>query len=174
MDETNNTQKVRSLKFNTEFLVALSAILVSLITLFVYIFQARIMQEQKYASVWPYIEWDMTISSEGFQIAVTNKGIGPAIIKATEWKLDGEPITGSPDYVSRLLGSADSLSIFWGTIDNRVIAAGETIEVLHIYNDVRSKLSNVYKRTSLEIKYASIYGDCWTSKGLSVVEGNCD
>jgi hypothetical protein len=57
-----------------KIIVAFAAILISVMTLFVYIYQARIMQEQQHASVWPYIEWDMTLStSEGFTFQLSIK-----------------------------------------------------------------------------------------------------
>jgi hypothetical protein len=56
-------------RINSELIVALSAIFVSIVTLFVYIYQANIMRKQQYASVWPHVIWDMMISSEeGFYI----------------------------------------------------------------------------------------------------------
>ncbi len=160
----------------TEVIVALAAIIVSILTLFVYIYQAGIMQEQQHASVWPYVEWDMTISSEdGFYISVINKGVGPAIIRSTTLKLDGESIESPLIYLEKIVGRLDSVALFSAMIDKRVIAAGETLELFHVYTDIRHKLpSDIYRRTSYEICYCSIYGDCWTSQGFNVVKSRCD
>ncbi|WP_276369345.1 hypothetical protein [Chryseolinea sp. H1M3-3] len=160
----------------TEFIVALAAIIVSILTLFVYIYQARIMQEQQHASVWPYIEWDMTISSkDGFYISVVNKGVGPAIIRSTTLKLDGVSVESPLTYLEKTIGKLDSVALFSAMIDKRVIAAGETLELFHVYSDIRHLLpSDLYRRTSYEICYCSIYGDCWTSQGFNVVKSRCD
>ncbi len=158
-------------RINTELIVALSAIFVSVITLFVYIYQASIMQEQQYASVWPYLEWDMTIhSQDGFYLSISNKGIGPAIIRSTSLTLDEKEMVGSIEYLGALLGDLDSVNLFHQSIDNRVLAPGETIEAFHVYSDVRTRLAKVYARTNYEICFCSVYGDCWVSKKFFKVE----
>src|SRR5687768_4852751 len=157
--------KKKRRRFNTELIVALSAIFVSVVTLFVYIYQASIMQEQQYASVWPYLEWDMTIhSQDGFYLSISNKGIGPAIIRSTSLRLDEKEMGSSTEYLGTLLGNLDSVSLFHQSIDNRVLAPGETVNAFHVYSDVRTKLEKVYARTDYEICFCSVYGDCWVSK----------
>lgn len=164
--------------FKTEIIVAFAAILISVMTLFVYIYQARIMQEQQHASIWPYIEWDMTLStSEGFYISIVNKGVGPAIIHSTSLELDGELMSDQLEYLTKLIDNLDSMSLFYTAIDNRVIGPGEEIRLFHVNNGViGNKLlaDKVFTRTKYEICFCSIYGDCWTSKGLSVVEDTCN
>jgi hypothetical protein len=92
MEETEIVNKKSRLK--PELIIALCATVVSLATLAVYIYQARvmirqaeIMQSQQHISVWPYLETLTTtvVSTDKPHEAyfeIENKGIGPANYKA--------------------------------------------------------------------------------------------
>jgi hypothetical protein len=162
----------------SEWIVALAAIVVSVATLFVYIYQARIMQKQQYTSVWPYIEWTLTISTiDGIFLSVKNKGVGPAIIKKTELFLDGKPVASARAMMNELThGKADSLWSFTETVDDRVMSPGEELRLFHMKGEELLKIDFgiIYNRIAYNITYASVYGECWISSGLQVVKGDCE
>jgi hypothetical protein len=181
MEETTEsaepTAEPPKMKIRSEWIIAFSAVLVSILTLFVYIYQARIMMEQQHASAWPYLEWTLTISpGTEFYLSVQNKGTGPAIVKNTQLMLDGKLI-GHRELVRDVLGQKmDSLWLFFSQVDNRVLAPGDEIRLFQVKNDngVKvPKLSGISKRIQYTICYCSVYDDCWTSFGLEVVENNC-
>lgn len=153
----------------------MAAIVVSVMTMFVYIYQAKIMREQQYTAVWPYLEWMMS-TGQGFSIRVMNKGVGPAIIKSTSFKLDGKPVNGVNELLIGLFGNIDSLSRSEEEINNRVIAPGEQLEIFNIFDGPATRKidKSIYTRIEYEICYCSIYEECWTSVGLRVVEGRCN
>jgi hypothetical protein len=165
-------------RIRSEWIVAISAIIISVLSLFVYIYQAKIMQEQQQTAVWPYLEWTVTIStSQGFYLSVINKGVGPALVKKTRLTLDGKE-TNSVQLTRDLIGEPkiDSLWAFYSRVDERVIAPGEEIRLFHVKDGKSARLvfpQDLSDRITYEITFASIYGDCWTSKGLSVLEGGC-
>lgn len=166
--------KKRNRLFSTEFIVALSAIVVSIMTMFVYVYQAKIMREQQHSSVWPYVEWDMEISNEEFEVTVINKGVGPAIIRSTSLKFDGQPVAPL-EYLRKVVGNMDSMYSYHATIDQRVLAAGEKMTMVRGAGNFQGRISsNVYDRTSYEICFCNIYGECWTSTGFEVAESKCE
>lgn len=178
MSQEDETVAKKSIK--TESVVAFAAIVVSVMTMLVYIYQAKIMQQQQHASVWPYVEWQMTVDpTEGFFIKVVNKGIGPAIIKSTSLKFDNESLS-TLDYVRKVVGKMDSSALYFTSLDDQVLSAGEEallfkiktpsqgIVNLHILND------SIYNRTHYEICFCDVYGDCWTSSGRAVKESVCE
>ena len=181
MDEGQPEIKTGKSKFRSEWVVAAAAMTVSILSLVVYIYQAKIMQEQQQTSVWPYLEWILVTSTgDGFYIAVINKGVGPAIVKKTRLTLDGKE-TDSFQLTRDLIGEEkiDSLWTFYSRVDERVLAPGEEVRLFHIKDRENARLvlpvpADVLRRITYEITFASIYGDCWTSKGLKVVEGGCD
>jgi hypothetical protein len=159
-----------------EMIVAIAAILIGVATLFVYLYQARIMREQQRASVWPYVEWTLSLGTQaGFDIRVNNKGVGPAIIRSVSLKLDGKPMDGAISFMNALLDHPDSLAYGTTSIDGTVLAPGEEVHFLQIApNSATRKLDpSVYDRISLQITYSSIYNDCWVSNGKKAVETEC-
>ncbi len=165
---------------STELIVAFAAIFVSTATLFVYIYQTRIMLSQQRASVWPYVEWTYAMrSDQGFSLTVANKGVGPAIVRSAKLTLAGEPIATARDLLGRYV-ALDSTALVTTTIDDRVIAPGERLTLFHIdvrdrdeYVDLHRKLDPLFQNLEFRICYCSIYGDCWTSTGLEVQAGGC-
>jgi len=180
MDEGQPEIKTRQSKYRSEWIVATAAMTVSILSLVVYIYQAKIMQEQQQTSVWPYLEWTVTTSTtDGFYISVINKGVGPAIVKKTRLTLDSTE-TNSVQLTRDLFGKKiDSLWAFYTSVNDRVLAPGEEVRLLHVKDGAHARLvlpspELLFRRVTYEITFASIYGDCWTSYGLKVVEGGCD
>lgn len=62
-----------------DFSVALLAVIIGLSTMFVYIYQARIMSRQVQATTWPFLETIVSEGTDGFYINVKNKGVGPLL-----------------------------------------------------------------------------------------------
>lgn len=153
----------------------MSAVVVSMATLFVYIYQARIMQSQQYSSVWPYIEWTMTISSDDIYLSVVNKGVGPAKIGKTSMAFDEEEVTDIRAMLRKVIHDRfDSLDVFGSVVENRVMAPGEEIRLFQIHGERLDEIEDImslFSRVQYTICFCSIYDECWTSHGVNVVEG---
>lgn len=167
------------MKIRSEFIVSFSAIFVSIATLFVYIYQARIMQKQQHTSVLPYVEWLYSNAGDEFLISVENKGIGPAFVKGLTMKLDDQPVGSNSALFKKLLGTT-SFSFINSTVDGRVISPGEKIELVHVYDSAQANAidslllwNNSPHKFSLEICYCSVYNDCWTTDGTHSKETVC-
>ena len=161
-----------------EMIVALSAVFVSVATLFVYIYQAKIMQGQQHASVWPHLEWRYSIrSDEGFVLTVVNKGVGPAIVKSSTMSWDGQEVKNGYELLSKFV-NMDSVGFYYSSVNDMVIAPNEKVEVLHVYvrdnpeyQRLQKALENLYPKLSFDICFCSIYDDCWLyRKGGKIVE----
>jgi hypothetical protein len=182
MEDTPNDQPKKKL-LSTEMIVATAAIAVSILTLFVYIYQARIMADQQHTSVWPYVEWTTTFYSEEtqeFYISVVNKGVGPALVKDTNLYLDDTLYTYHEhrDFLANLFGlergNLDSLWVMSSVVENRVMAPGEEVKLLHVKSRRATRIPQFdFRRYKYTICYCSIYGDCWTTDGTISKEGEC-
>lgn len=162
-------------KLDTGLIVGLSAIFISIATLFVYIYQARIMVKQQHASVWPRIEW-VRSNVNGTFVEVVNKGIGPAIIKNSTFKLDGKEYSTVDKMLNELLGQPQNFDAITSFISGRVMSPGESFKPFVVLDSVNAhKLDSVLsnRQFELEICYCSIYDDCWTTTGVMVTEGAC-
>jgi hypothetical protein len=176
MEETSSEDRPKN-RIDTGLLVGLCAIFISVATLAVYIYQARIMQSQQHASVWPYIEWS-TSNVGGFYLEVHNKGIGPALIKKAVLKIDGKEVDGLNGLFDVLLGKNRGRTEFiYSYVEGRVMAPGESFKVFQILDSAMAqKIDSLFyaRKTEFEICFCSIYNDCWTSKGLKVEESACE
>ncbi len=75
---------MKKIKINTDRILGISAMVISLLTLIIFIYQTNIMREQSKLSVKPRLDFttfqtydDSTVT---FQDVLINKGLGPAII----------------------------------------------------------------------------------------------
>ncbi|MDW3192372.1 MAG: hypothetical protein R8G66_08405 [Cytophagales bacterium] len=159
-------------KVNSALIIAILALVINIITASIYIYQASIMREEQHAAVWPHVEWGLHyVQDESFYLEVRNNGVGPALIKDTEMKLNGT-IAPSIDSLLVLATGTRSLPHVYGTVDNRVIAPGESIKLINVTDDLWAERlfykiahSNKFEYT---IAYESIYGQQWISEGYEV------
>lgn len=72
------------LNWNTDRILGISAMLVSLITLFIFIYQTNLMQDQNRLSILPYLSLNTSNNAEifAFELNLANHGMGPAIIES--------------------------------------------------------------------------------------------
>ncbi len=171
-EETKNTT---SPKRDIGLWVGIMAIVINIITVSVYMYQANIMQAQQHASAWPYLEWLPSFNEETYYIEITNNGIGPAIIKNVVIELDGKPFPTIDSLFVQLIGTSH-FPHYVSTLQNRVMPPGKSIRLFQtnsekgayaIYNEMQKH------EFKLSICYESIYGDAWTSMGIEVTESKC-
>ncbi len=162
-------------KLDTGILIGVIAIIINIITVCVYMYQAKIMQSQQHASAWPYLEWLLIFNEEqGLQLELKNNGIGPAIIKETSVKLKGVEISMDSLFVE-LIGT-DYFPHLTSVVQNRVLAPQNSIKPFQIvHTEWASKVYNELQRAKFEFSvcYESVYGDQWTTYGTKVTKSDC-
>ncbi len=158
-------------KSHIEYLVAATALFVSLSTLAVYIYQAKVMKEQQHVSVWPYLEWYSGNVSD-FHVTVKNKGVGPALIRKVEMTVDGKPVRSATELVTAVRGPNWTLpGIINSSLEDRVLAPGEEISPILIPDVTAGRAFEADLRKHafrLRVTYCSVYGDCWITDGTTV------
>ncbi len=167
-----------------------SAMLVSIISLFVAISHGRVMEKlveenhrQVQASTWPFIALDLRTTYKGIAgvdapssivATVSNHGNGPARLQTMEVLLDGKPMASlgkllrgccmSPE-VKQARFNASS-----GQVDGSVLAQRESINFLSLQpaNPAAATLAKalVAAAPRLEIRscYCSVFDECWYAK----------
>jgi hypothetical protein len=162
-------------KINAGVAIGLIAIVINVITVSVYMYQANIMQKQQHASAWPYLEWLLIFNEEsGLRLEVKNNGVGPAIVKHVDVRLKGETLK-IDSLFTELIGT-DYFPHLTSLIENRVLPAGGSIKPFHISNlewAVKVHQALQEQKFELRICYESIYGDQWVSSGTRVEEKAC-
>ncbi len=140
---------------NPEMIIALSALIVSLITAFIGIYSAYIDRAYSRASVWPRLEIFRSANQDKFEYGVINNGTGPAIIKYAKISYNGKSIQywkdipAASNYIQSHLGS-------------RILSSQATITPLLIKDKTLAKnYLKADKVVQIELCYCSIYDECW-------------
>jgi hypothetical protein len=167
-----------------------SAMLVSIISLFVAISHGRVMEKlveenhrQVQASTWPFIALDLQTSYKGtagvdapssIVASVSNHGNGPAKLQTIEVLLDGKPMASLAQLLRACCVTPDvkkaRFNISSGQIDGSVLAQRETVNLLSLQpeNPAAATMAKalVAAAPRLEIKscYCSVFDECWYAK----------
>jgi hypothetical protein len=162
MEETSNATRSRI----TNDIVSASATLIAIIALVTAVYQAKLMRDQAKASVWPYLIQGNS-GNNGYARIVQNVGLGPALIRAFEVRVDGHPVRSWKE-------AADSMHIAptWRGVKSTTFRAGLVLptntlsELLEIPDsgDVRLFRSRI-DHLSTWVCYCSLYDDCWAQGG---------
>ncbi len=137
-------------------------------------YTAYMQRQQVRATVWPILEYD---SSNGpIQFTLSNKGVGPAIIRNVILRVDDQPMRNWHDVLEKFLGPGEHRGEE-SDMRGHVLAAGEKLTVFTPHDDAQNPL-NLDKanplwvqlnkdrlRVTIEICYSSTLGESWTLRG---------
>ena len=152
---------------------AIIATLVGFLALCVSGYTAYMQRQQVRAQVWPILEYDTNNGPIGFSIS--NKGVGPAIIKHIIVKVDGAPMKNWLDVLEKISGfKRDQIHYTESDMNNHVLAPGEEQKILIPFgpdggpinfdrtNELWKKLNESRLHVEVEICYSSTLDECWT------------
>jgi hypothetical protein len=154
-------------RWSAELIVAVLAVVIGVCTMFVYIYQARIMSKQTHAASWPYLEIIFSNAPKQFTILVKNKGAGPAIVKKAVVRLDQAIYADSQkniDSVAFLLTGSRELLSGYTNVNSRVLSPEEEIAFIEVSDSASVELllqSLRQHEVKLEICYCSVFDECW-------------
>jgi len=155
--------------WSSEKLLSLSAILISVCTLFVFLYQTNLIRQQQYKSVYPYLSiGNYGSQTKNFRYVLENKGIGPAVVKSIKVKHKDRPeFEDIATFVIKELSVVDSITYFYSNISpGRLISPDEKIEIIG-NNDGKFSTSEIIydiindDDLDIEIIYESIYEESW-------------
>lgn len=165
-----------------DVVIAVAAIFISAVSLFVAIQHGKTERDLVAANVWPF---PRAILSNGYDnnhsiaIGVSNGGVGPAKISSFELFYRGQPISSGLDLLRKCCGlSSDPAAVktafpngtYNSIVDETVLRPGEDNPVLRVAPSLKSpqvtdnlaKVS-VLKQISFRVCYCSVLDQCWVS-----------
>jgi len=171
-------QKSRKWWKDAEMITALSAVFIGVVALIIGAYQAKVASDQRSASVWPYLEITRH-SSEGkyYSFQITNKGVGPALIKSMDVLVDNKPMKGWTSAYRAMINEDINIKSIYSTTNKAVIAVQETRKMSDVKDkDVITLLQKVPDNIEIKVCYCSIFKDCWLSgRGIVTTEvSSCD
>lgn len=152
--------------WNADKFVSLAAMVVSVGSLFVIIYQTNLIRTQQYASVLPYLRMGSANQKESVEIQITNSGLGPAFIKDIRMQYKGQIYHKGLFYMYREFFAENGIEIFTNDISvGDVIPANETIVLMRVSKDLQSIYDFIKylddEDTKFAIEYASVYDERW-------------
>ena len=169
-------------KWNTDRIVSVSAILISLATLFLIFYQTNLIRKEQKASVMPSLTIGYSVDGKNGKIMesvwITNQGLGPAFIDHVQI-LEGESVydTDPYGYLSKM-NAKNEISFINRIVPGRIIPVNTRVTALEKKTDSASAiiLSNLFEysydipqmptdqmqKAVIEIQYRNVYGDRWS------------
>lgn len=165
-------------KWSSDRWMSIAAIVASVGTLFVIVYQTNLIRKQQYASVLPYLEmWNSNPGREGetYKYVLMNNGIGPAFIKEVKIHYQDSIYLYDPyDFAYHVIRPRDSLINYsYSNIrKGRLIPPGEKVDLIGVTKDALNAgiLRNWFGNNdsiAVEIIYESVYGERWSAKGIA-------
>jgi hypothetical protein len=159
---------------NTDRLFGIAAFLISMGTFFVYIYEARLLQKQQYASALPYLEmWNSKPKQGIYKLVLANNGVGPAFIKDVKVHYRGKVYQGDHvHFYQSVIPRNERVSFMSTNVQvGKVIPAGQTIDIIFLEGSPADadRMNNLFgdgkvsdaDKASVEITYSSVYDETW-------------
>jgi hypothetical protein len=162
-----------------DFSIALSAIVISLISLAVGIHHGRVQERLVAANSWPFLFWSPSIDQDArgqrFSIFIANSGVGPALLKGLVVRYKGKPVRGWIELLQECCGlereatpDPPALGFFTGGQPKGVISSGERRTLISLTRlpqnpQLWERLMAARLDLTFEACYCSIIDECWTS-----------
>jgi len=148
-------------------LVGFLALLVAGYTAYVQRYTAEIQNRQVQAQVWPYV-----ISGNddlNFALTVSNQGVGPAIVRSVQVRMDGKSQSDWNHIVANM--GLPPHSFFQSTINRYVLSPGERLQIIRFSDKALWQRfeSAALNRMSIEICFCSTLGECWMSRNKNLI-----
>lgn len=163
-------------KINTDRILGVSAMVISILTLIIFIYQTNLMREQSKLSVKPRLDFGVNESTKDsiieIQEVLTNKGLGPAIIDSI-YIVRNEKIyhLNIPQFLDSLFPKLNDIGYLRQSVTlakGSTLLAGESISIYAYQFPIKnySEIFDVLQMESeddspfeIKVSYTSIYED---------------
>jgi hypothetical protein len=171
-----------------DLLLGLSAISISLVSIFLAIQSGRAMERLVQANSWPFVM--ITYSTSNLDgtphnhLDIANKGVGPASIESLEVSYAGKPVKSPRALLNAMLGrttTAPIPRIMQSSVVHSVLSAKEQITIVDFVRDDFSVEDYAVVKAGMEkivvqVCYCSVFDECWlgdTSKSHPAKVHSC-
>lgn len=163
---SNSSRKSRW-RPDRDLALALAAVVLSICALVVSFVQTTVMRAQQQASVWPRLTADLSVnlSPDSLKLTVRNAGVGPAQLEWAQATLDGKPLGGWTELISRSAPASapkeTRASIIWNSLTGAVLVPGEERVAFRATGEPARWVDDASTRVGLTMCYCSVFDRCW-------------
>lgn len=161
-----------------DMVLALSALVLSVVSMFIAIQNHHAMKQLVMANSWPYLQHDSSnVGKNGdaaVLLGVANAGVGPALIEKFTVGYSGTPVTSTADLLrhccAKDAGDLQALEarLITGGMNGRAVAARDSAYFLQMPKPDQEPLLDLWKtldharqHVSTGVCYRSVLGDRW-------------
>jgi hypothetical protein len=139
------------MRFNTDRVVSLSAMIVGLGSLFIIVYQTALLREQQAASALPYLMIGIMANGEQTYVVARNTGVGPALIEDVVVRYRGSELEQDPhDFFRDVRPDAAAFGLSVDRlIPGRLVSAGEAVLMLGTEGEAAQPCSVSFSRCSI-------------------------
>ncbi|MEL6810519.1 MAG: hypothetical protein AAFP76_04220 [Bacteroidota bacterium] len=163
--------------WTSDKIVSFVAMGVSLFTLFIFIKQTNLIEDQSKRSVMPYLLMETSEDNQNkqYRIEIVNHGVGPAIIESRKILYKGEVYDMEfAEFIESKVPGGDSLHIFNRSTLQKGFAlpAGAARTMIQVGGDSYARFKTIMgaimeEGFNYEITYKSLYDQQWVITGQS-------
>ena len=182
--ETHGSHPAHSGHRWLDIVLGVSAMFVSVVSLFVAVSHGRTMERMAEANTkmveansWPFVEYDShNVDEQGkaqIRLVLTNQGVGPARIESVELSWDGKPMASPWELLEACCGKPNGAGTFFiGNSAPNILRAGEHEDVFGLSPspakvEFFNKLDTERAKITTRICYCSVFDECWVGSGLA-------
>lgn len=143
-----------------DMIIALSALIVSLVTAAATIHSAMTNRQYARASLWPNLVVGMSYNQNGFSYLAMNRGTGPAKLQYMQVTYAGTPIKTWAELAAKLPGPVKNTG--QSQLVGATITANQMLEGFSLKNPDNAKaMFDLADNIKINVCYCSVYDECW-------------
>ena len=149
-------------------ILAVAGVFTGAVALYAALNESAAVRRQAEAAVWPIIQLHtsdfMSEESAGFTVSMRNTGVGPGRMESMRVRIGGD---AARDWIHaiELAGGDPSINMSKSSVANRVIAAGETVNLFAVSDrNLVAAMTELAATGDAQIDYCycSIFDACWS------------
>lgn len=124
--------------WNIEKIVGLTALIVSLLTLIVFVYQTNLLRKQQYMAAYPHLSlMNEKSGTLQYSFGLSNHGVGPAFIESVKVSASNDMVYDDIiHYVEKTMGKQDSINYVYSNLwVGRLIPANEKINLIQLLDE---------------------------------------
>jgi hypothetical protein len=144
-----------------ETFIAVAALIVSLTAVAVGIYEAALQRKHDIAEVWPHLELSTWVEGSEATLRLENTGLGPALVKYVEVRVDGKSQANWGDALQTLYGHEPPAHSQATVVEHALRPGDRTILVGVPTKTVPPDFFTWVSRVSVRVCYASVFDSYW-------------
>jgi hypothetical protein len=144
-----------------ETFIAVAALIVSVTAVVVGVYEAALQRKHDVAEVWPHLELSTWVNETNAMFRIDNTGLGPAIVKFVEVRVDGKAQRTWDDALRALYGREPPAFAHATTIEHALRPGDRAVLVSLPANDLPRDFWSSVGRIAVRVCYESVFHERW-------------